>query len=94
MGDGTTDFQNLNFSTAQVGPSELLQSLPDLDNPCERIWDRYFSNSSSHKVWFQGVHHVDKKQMFVDCNNKAQEWQQGLFQIRQVHNMKEKSAQS
>lgn len=80
MGDNQTDFSNMTYKQAYGNAS--IQSLPDLDNPCERIWSRYFSNHTTHKTWFTNNHHVEKVQMFRDCNKSVMDWQLGVKQIR------------
>jgi hypothetical protein len=81
MGNGSADFALLNHTSAVFNGSAI-QSLPDFDNPCERIWARYFSNSTAHSTWFTGKHNVSYSQMIIDCNNTVAQWQAGVMQIR------------
>lgn len=82
MGNNFTDFSLVNYTDAIINGT--LQSLPDLDNPCTRIWNRYFSNDTAHRTWFTGKHSVDKAQMINDCNDLVESWQKGVKQIRWV----------
>lgn len=58
------------------------QSLPDFDNPCNRIWARYFAVNASIKSWFTGNHSVSQDVFLDDCNATAKAWRHGIKQIR------------
>ena len=81
MGNGSVDFASLNFTSAAAYGSAI-QSLPEFDNPCSRIWQRYFSNTTSHLTWFTGKHLVEEEQYIADCTRKVLAWQEGVIQIR------------
>lgn len=60
------------------------QSLPDLDNPCQRLWDKYFAVNATARSWFTANHSVGFQQYMLDCNEKVVSWRNGIKQIRQV----------
>lgn len=65
-----------------LGMSCHTQSLPDFDNPCQRIWQRYFADNASINTWFTGNHSVSWEQFGVDCNKTVSRWRAGVKQIR------------
>lgn len=81
MGDGTTDFGQSNYTSSALDGGTI-QSLPDLTNPCQRIWDRYFAPNTTHITWFGTQHNVDHDQMIVDCNQQVSNWHLHAIQIR------------
>lgn len=63
------------------------QSLPDFDNPCNRIWNRYFSNNASITTWFNSnsseyQHSLSYDIFWQDCNDTVTKWREGVHQIR------------
>lgn len=64
------------------------QSLPDFDNPCSRLWTKYFADNATALTWFNNRqafnHSVDHGQFLVDCNDKVKRWREGVKQIRLV----------
>ena len=82
MGNGSYDFSVSTYQDAAYNSS--IQSLPDFDNPCDRIWLRYFDNFTTHQTWFTNNHQVDKTQMLLDCNKQVKTWQLSMIQIRCV----------
>lgn len=58
------------------------QSLPDFDNPCNRIWARYFAVNASMKSWFTGNHSMSQDVFLDDCTTTAKAWRHGIKQIR------------
>jgi hypothetical protein len=57
------------------------QSLPDFDNPCSRIWNRYFAQNATAS-WFRSNHSISQSQFQADCNETVKSWRQGVRQIR------------
>ncbi|KAI8471296.1 MAG: hypothetical protein J3K34DRAFT_235982 [Monoraphidium minutum] len=86
MGNSSFDFSVLNYTHATFS-GDTIQSLPDFDNPCERIWQRYFSSNTTHRTWFTSKHNVNRSQMLSDCNSKVIKWQGGVMQIRIIRNV-------
>jgi hypothetical protein len=58
------------------------QSLPDFDNPCMRVWGKYFSSQPTVHTWFTGNHSLQYAQFMTDCNSTVASWRSGLRQIR------------
>lgn len=65
------------------------QSLPDFDNPCERVWNRYFADNATIVTWFNRnkteYHHKVSYDIFIkDCHDTVIKWRTGVRQIRQA----------
>jgi hypothetical protein len=80
LGNGSFNYSASSFQAAAINGT--IQSLPDFDNPCERIWHRYFSTTTSHLTWFTRRHNVSKNVMINDCERSVADWQKSLMQIR------------